>query len=175
MLCVEPGGQRAEPAPFCELLGLWTMGGTPPFGTSLCLRPQCFLGSTFVTIWQRRRQVSHSPLHFHVRSPTNTSHTNTMLACGLAVVPAWGTGVNPHCHTVSCTSVLSRMSMGQSGPSRYQDDLQAGYGPTAHRISRSPCCCPVSSVCMPCTENCLTSCPPHLSACPICFWFFLCH
>lgn len=146
LLCVGPGGQRAEPAPFSEVLGRWTRGGSPPLGGSLCLRPQCFLGSTFVTNWQDVIRF-HSPLHFSVRSLTNPLHANLMLACGLPVVPGWSTGVNPIRHIVSCTSVFSRVSTGQSGYPRCQEDLCASWdGPTAHRITQSPCCSPASHV-----------------------------
>lgn len=58
---------------------------------------------------------------------------------------AWACGCNPQCHTSSCTSVLARVSVGQTGHPRCQSDLSGRYGPTSHRIFQSACCSPASA------------------------------
>lgn len=105
-------GRGPSQALFVISWDLWTMGGAPLLGVSLCLRPQCFSGSIFVTFWQDVISF-HNPLNFSVCSLTNPLHTNIMLALGrrqLAVLPGLGMNVNPHRHTISCPSVLARVS-----------------------------------------------------------------
>lgn len=136
-------GRGPSQPPFVSSQVLWIMGGAPSFGVSPRLRPQCFLGSTFVTIWQDVISF-HNPLYFYVHSLTNPLHTNIMLAWGPAVVPCLGMGIDPHCHKISYTSVLARVDLGQSGHLRCQNALSAGFGPTAHRMSQHARCSPAS-------------------------------
>lgn len=80
---------------------------------------------------------------------TNPLYTNIMLACGLAVVSGWGTGLNPHSHPVSCTSVLSRVSMGQPGrPVSWVSTRCTQNLPESLLLSCLMYQCLVSSLCM---------------------------
>lgn len=120
------------------------MGDAPSLGASLCLRPQCFSGSTFVTVWQDVISF-HKPLYFYVPLRTICIQISCWpgdLLCSLA----WAWGWDPQYHTISCTSVLARVSMGQIGHLRYQSDLSGWHGPSSHRIFQNACCSPASCV-----------------------------
>lgn len=145
---------------------LWTMGDAPSLGASLCLRPQCFSGSTFVTVWQDVISF-HKPLYFYVPLRTICIQISCWpgdLLCSLA----WAWGWDPQYHTISCTSVLARVSMGQIGHLRYQSDLSGWHGPSSHRIFQSACCSlPPVSVSCPFPVHALVLPHPHLSTAPI--------
>lgn len=176
LLCVESGGQRAKPAPFCEQSGPLDHERCPTFWGLSLSEATVFLGVYFCYNLARCHQLSQSPL---LLCPfTNPLHTNIMLAWGPAVVPSLGMSMDPHCHTISCTSVLARVGLGQSGHPRCQNALSAGCGPTAHRLSHPACllfpCLTCQSLSCAWLGAASSSCPPHLSTCLSRFWLFLC-
>lgn len=92
---------------------------------------------------------------------------------------AWAWRWDPQCHTISCTSVLTRVIMGQTGYPRSQNDLSGQYAPTSHRFFPSARCSPASCVSvLPLPRACLgpasPACPPCLPTAPVSLWLSLC-
>lgn len=130
LLCVESGGQRAKPGPFCDQLGPLDHEKCPTFGVSLCLRPQCFSGSIFVTFSQDVISFCN-PLNFSVCSLTNPLQGATCCA------PWFGHECEPSLSYNLMSQCTCKGELGQSGPPRCQNDLSVVCGPTAHRVFQS--------------------------------------